>query len=189
MPARLLLLASGTGTTVGAVMDAVRSGRLDAQIVAVGADVPGCGALARAARAGIDTFALALTDYPSREDWNEALADAIAGYRPDIVICAGFMRVLGPAVVGRFTIVNTHPSLLPAFPGAHAIRDALHHGVKLTGVTIHLVDEGLDTGPILAQVAVPVSDDDTEESLRQRIQAAEKPLYIDAIIRLCKEIS
>jgi phosphoribosylglycinamide formyltransferase-1 len=186
--ARLLLLASGTGTTVEAIAQAVETGRLNAKIVAVGADIADCGAIDKARWAGIETFSVVLSDYPTRADWNEALADVIAQYRPDIVCCAGFMRVLGPAVVGRFDIVNTHPSLLPAFPGAHAVRDALEHGVKVTGVTIHRVDEGLDTGPILAQVAVSVVDDDTEDSLRERIQAAEKPLYVDAIIRLCKEI-
>ncbi|SOD71941.1 formyltetrahydrofolate-dependent phosphoribosylglycinamide formyltransferase [Jatrophihabitans sp. GAS493] len=188
MPARLVILASGSGTTAQAIIDAAAAEEFGGTVVALGSDVVGCTALDRAVTAGVPTFTESLTDYPSRIDWNEALADTIGRHRPDIVCLAGFMRILGPAVVSRFTLVNTHPSLLPAFPGAHAIRDALAHGVKVSGVTVHRVDEGLDTGPILAQAAVAVLDDDSEDTLRDRIQAAEKPLYVDTISRLCKEI-
>lgn len=180
---RLVLLASGTGTTISAILDS----DLRSQVVALGTDVANCGAVARARQAGVPTFSHTVAEYPSRDDWNLALADTIASYRPDFVICAGFMRLLGPAVVARFRLVNTHPSLLPSFPGAHAIRDALAHGVKVSGVTVHVVDEGLDTGPILAQVAVPVCVGDTEQSLQERIQAAEKPLLVDTIRLLDKE--
>lgn len=138
----------------------------------------------RAVQAGVDTFAVSLSEHPDRTAWNRALAAEIAGYEPDLVICAGFMRVLDRHVVDRFTLVNTHPSLLPAFPGAHAIRDALAYGVKVAGVTIHRVDGGIDTGPILAQAAVDVLAADDEAALQARIQAVEKPLYVRTIQQL-----
>jgi formyltetrahydrofolate-dependent phosphoribosylglycinamide formyltransferase len=158
-------------------------------VVAAGTDVPGAPAMARAAAMGVPTFTVALKDFTDRAAWNEALAEAIAEHRPDLVVLAGFMRLLAPSVVRRFRIVNTHPALLPAFPGAHAIRDALAAGVATTGVTVHWVDEGVDTGPVIAQVEVPVAAGDDEDSLRARVQAAERPLYVHAIRRLCKEIS
>ncbi len=157
-------------------------------VVAAGTDRPGCQAMERAEAAGIPTFSVRLGDYPSRPDWNAALADAIAGYTPDLVVCAGFMKILAPSVVERFALVNTHPALLPAFPGGHAIRDALAYGVTVSGVTVHRVDAGVDTGPILAQAAVPVEPGDDEDSLRERIQAAEKPLYIATLRTLIKEL-
>ncbi|TAM87033.1 MAG: phosphoribosylglycinamide formyltransferase [Jatrophihabitans sp.] len=185
MPAaRLVILASGRGTTLQAVL---RDERLGPLVVAAGSDVPGCAALDRAREAGVPTFAVALPDQPDRATWNAALADAIAGYRPDLVVLAGFMRVLAPQVVTRFRIVNTHPSLLPAFPGAHAIRDALAAGATRTGVTVHWVDEGVDTGPVIAQAEVGIERGDTEESLRERVQSVEKPLYLAAIRQLCEE--
>jgi phosphoribosylglycinamide formyltransferase-1 len=183
--ARLVVLASGSGSTLEAVVSAVQADDFDAEVVAAGTDRPGCLAMKRAAVAGICTFAVNFADYADRAAWDAALAEAIAGYRPDLVVLAGFMRMLAADTVGRFTIVNTHPSLLPSFPGAHAISDALAHGVKLTGVTVHRVDAGLDTGPILAQAAVPVLEHDTEDSLRERIQQVEKPLYIQTLRQLC----
>jgi formyltetrahydrofolate-dependent phosphoribosylglycinamide formyltransferase len=186
VPARLLVLASGNGSTLQAVVDAAAEPGFEATIVAAGTDVAGCPAMQRAERAGIPTFAVGLRDHSTRGAWNDALGAAIAEHRPDLVVLAGFMRVLGPAVVRRFRILNTHPSLLPAFPGAHAIRDALAFGVKVTGVTVHWVDEGLDTGPIIAQAPVPVEAGDDEDSLRARIQAVEKPLYVQTISRLSK---
>jgi phosphoribosylaminoimidazolecarboxamide formyltransferase/IMP cyclohydrolase len=186
--ARLVVLASGAGSTLQAVLDAVATGEIDADVVAVGSDRPGCGALRRAGRAGVPTFTRALADFPDRAGWNAALADAIAAHRPDLVVCAGFMKVLAPAVVHRFRIVNTHPSLLPDFPGAHAVRDVLAAAVPTTGVTIHWVDDGVDTGPVLAQQAVDVHPDDDEDSLRERIQTVEKPLYVATIRRLLKEL-
>jgi phosphoribosylglycinamide formyltransferase-1 len=183
--ARIVLLASGSGTTLQAVLDDPELGAL---VVAAGTDVPGCQAMQRAERAGVPTFAVALRDFPDRPAWNDELAETIAKHEPDLVVLAGFMRLLAPSVVTRFPIVNTHPALLPSFPGAHAIRDALAAGASSTGVTVHWVDEGVDTGPVIAQVAVPVHDGDDEESLRARIQAAEKPLYLQALRQLCREL-
>ena len=188
MPVRLVVLASGSGTTLQAVLDAVTDGRIAAQIVAAGTDRPGCLAMKRAADAGVETFAEPLAEHPSRADWDAALRDRLAGYQPDLVVLAGFMRLIAGPTVELFPMVNTHPSLLPAFPGAHAIGDALAYGVKVTGVTVHRVDAGLDSGPILAQAAVPVLDGDTEDSLRARLQQAEKPLFLATIRQLCISI-
>lgn len=189
MTVRLVVLASGSGSTLQAVLDATADPDFGAEVVAAGTDRPGCPAMRRAAEAGVPTFAVALADHPDRAAWDAALAEAIAGHAPDLVLLAGFMRVLAPATVGRFEMINTHPSLLPSFPGGHAVADALAHGVKVTGVTVHRVDAGLDSGAILAQTAVPVLDGDTEDTLRQRIQAAEKPLFLDTIRRLCLRTS
>ena len=186
MTARLVVLASGSGSTLQAVLDAAADPGFGARVVAAGTDRPGCPAMARAAAAGIPTFAAPLADYSDRAGWNAALAEQIAGYRPDLVLLAGFMRVLDAATVSRFEMINTHPSLLPSFPGGHAVADALAHGVKVTGVTVHRVDAGLDSGPILAQTAVPVLDGDTADTLRERIQAAEKPLFVETIRQLCR---
>lgn len=189
MTARLVVLASGSGSTLQAIVDAVADANFGAEVVAAGTDRPGCLAMQRADRAGIPVFAVSLADYADRSSWDAALAEAIAGYRPDLVVLAGFMRVLAADTVQRFSIVNTHPSLLPSFPGAHAISEALGHGVKITGVTVHRVDAGLDSGPILAQAAVAVADGDTEDSLRERIQQVEKPLYIKTIRQLSHSLS
>jgi formyltetrahydrofolate-dependent phosphoribosylglycinamide formyltransferase len=187
VPARLVVLASGTGTTLQAVLDAARDPGFGADVIAVGSDVPDCGSLVRAQAAGVATFAVPLLDYPDRPAWNDAISAAIEEHAPDLVVLAGFMRVLAPSVVRRFRIVNTHPSLLPAFPGAHAIRDTLAAGVDTAGVTVHWVDDGIDTGPMIAQIAVAVRPDDTEASLRERIQAAEKPLFVNAIRTIAQE--
>jgi formyltetrahydrofolate-dependent phosphoribosylglycinamide formyltransferase len=186
-PARLVVLASGSGSTLQALIDAAADEDFGAAVVGAGTDVPGCLAMSRAQAGGVETFTVALRDYPDRDAWNDALADRLADYAPDLVVLAGFMRILAPQVVRRFRILNTHPSLLPAFPGAHALRDALAAGVATTGVTVHWVDEGVDTGPILAQVPVPVLPGDDEESLRVRVQAAEKPLFVRTIRSLCQE--
>jgi formyltetrahydrofolate-dependent phosphoribosylglycinamide formyltransferase len=185
---RIVVLASGSGTTLQAILDAAADPSFGAEVVAVGTDVPRSQARQRATDAGVATFAEALADHGDRAAWNDALAEAIAAHRPDLVVLAGFMRVLAPSVVARFRIVNTHPALLPAFPGAHAIRDALAAGAPTTGVTVHWVDEGVDTGPVIAQVEVPVVPGDDEDSLRARIQAAEKPLYIKVIAQLSSEL-
>lgn len=185
MTARLVVLASGSGSTLQAILD----GDLPATIVAAGTDRPGCQAMDRARAAGLETFAVALEDYLDRPAWDAALAARLAQHRPDLVVLAGFMRILSSDTVSRFRLVNTHPALLPAFPGAHAIRDALNYGVKVSGVTVHWVDAGVDTGPIIAQVPVPVCDGDTEETLRDRIQLSEKPLYVETIRQLCKEFA
>jgi formyltetrahydrofolate-dependent phosphoribosylglycinamide formyltransferase len=185
VPARIVVLASGSGTTLQAILD---DAELRPLIVAAGTDVPDCAAMVRAQAAGVATFSVALRDYADRDTWNSALADTIAAHDPDLVVLAGFMRILGPKVVGRFRIVNTHPALLPAFPGAHAVRDALAAGATGTGVTVHWVDEGVDTGPVIAQVAVAVEPSDDESALLARIQAAEKPLYVSTIRQLVREI-
>jgi formyltetrahydrofolate-dependent phosphoribosylglycinamide formyltransferase len=183
---RLVVLASGAGSTLQAILDDPELGH---QVVAAGTDVPGCPAMLRAEAATVATFAVALRDFPDRAAWNDELGETIAKYEPDLVVLAGFMRLLAPSVVGRFRIVNTHPAVLPAFPGAHAIRDALAAGVETTGVTVHWVDEGVDTGPIIAQVRVPIEPGDDEDSLRARVQAAEKPLYIETLKQLCLELT
>jgi formyltetrahydrofolate-dependent phosphoribosylglycinamide formyltransferase len=183
--ARLVVLASGSGTTLQAILD---EPGLGAQVVAAGTDVPGCPAMQRAEAAGLPTFAVALRDHPDRTAWNDELSATIAKYEPDLVVLAGFMRLLAPAVVTRFRIVNTHPALLPAFPGAHAVRDALAAGVSTTGVTVHWVDEGVDTGPVIAQQPVPVEPGDDEQTLRARVQAVEKPLYVQTLKQLCQEL-
>jgi phosphoribosylglycinamide formyltransferase-1 len=185
VPARLVVLASGTGSTLQAVLD---DPALRPRVVAAGTDVPDCAAVARAGAAGIPTFAVPLAEHPDRAAWNAALAEQVAAYRPTLVVLAGFMRILAPDVVRRFRIVNTHPALLPAFPGAHAIRDALAAGATTTGVTVHWVDEGVDTGPVIAQVEVPVVAGDDETTLRARVQAAEKPLYLTTLRQLCQEM-
>jgi formyltetrahydrofolate-dependent phosphoribosylglycinamide formyltransferase len=183
---RIVVLASGNGTTLQAILD---DPELRPRVVAAGTDVPGCLAMKRAEQAGVPTFAEPLAAHADRAAWNDALADALAGFAPDLVVLAGFMRILGPEVVGRFRIVNTHPALLPAFPGGHAIRDALAAGVPVTGVTVHWVDEGVDTGPVIAQAEVPVHPDDDEAGLRERVQAVEKPLYVKAIRNLVTELA
>jgi formyltetrahydrofolate-dependent phosphoribosylglycinamide formyltransferase len=181
---RIVVLASGDGSTLQAIID---DPELRPFVVAAGADRKGCRALDRACGAGIDTFVVAFADYADRDDWNLALEQRLAGCAPDLVVLAGFMRILGPKIVSRFRIVNTHPALLPAFPGAHAVRDALAAGATSTGVTVHWVDDGIDTGPVIAQVSVPINAGDDEDSLRARVQAAEKPLYTSTIRRLVAE--
>jgi formyltetrahydrofolate-dependent phosphoribosylglycinamide formyltransferase len=183
--ARLVVLASGSGSTLQAILDDPELGE---QVVAAGSDVAGCAAMQRAETAGVPTFTVELRDHPDRRAWNDELGAQIAKYEPDLVVLAGFMRVLAPSVVNQFRIVNTHPALLPAFPGAHAVRDALAAGVTTTGVTVHWVDEGVDTGPVITQAVVPVEDGDDEDALRTRIQAAEKPLYVQALRQLCREL-
>ena len=157
-------------------------------MVAVGTDRDGVGAVDRALAAGVEVFTVRLSDHPDRAAWDLALATELARHAPDLVVCAGFMRILGRPVLEAFPqrVVNTHPALLPAFPGAHAVREALDYGVKVTGVTVHLVDEGVDTGPVVAQAAVPVEPGDTEQTLHARIQSVEQPLYVDAVGRLAR---
>jgi phosphoribosylglycinamide formyltransferase 1 len=183
---RLVVLVSGSGTNLQALLDACAEPSYGCAVVAVGSDKPGVGGLARAAAAGVESFVVPFADYPVRAEWDAALADAIAAYQPDLLVLAGFMRLLGPPVLERFPgrLVNTHPALLPSFPGAHAVRDALAYGVKVTGVTVHLVDAGVDTGPIVAQTSVAVHDDDDEAGLHERIKVEERTLLVDAVGRL-----
>lgn len=153
----------------------------------MGADRDGIEGLARAERHGIPAFVVALADYPTREDWNAAVAAALAAFAPDLVVLAGFMKLLGPAVLAAHRIINTHPALLPSFPGAHGVRDALAHGVKVTGTTCIWVDAGVDTGRIIAQVPVAVVDGDTQESLHERIKVAERVMLLDVVTALAGE--
>ncbi len=152
MPARIVVLASGTGSLLEALLAATRADGYPAAIVAVGVDRD-CAATDHAANAGVAHFKVALGEHADRAAWDVAFTEAVAAHRPDLVVSAGFMKILGPAFMERFggRIINTHPALLPAFPGAHAVRDALAYGVRVTGSTVHLVDSGVDTGPILAQ--------------------------------------
>jgi phosphoribosylglycinamide formyltransferase-1 len=187
--ARLVVLVSGAGTNLQALLDACADPAYGARIVAVGADRHGIEGLARAERAGLQSFVLRISDHASREDWDAALTEAVAGHRPDLVVSAGFMKILGKRFLDRFgdRTVNTHPALLPSFPGAHAVRDTLAYGAKLSGCTVHFVDDGVDTGPIIAQEAVPVCADDDEESLHERIKTVENPLFVQTVGRLARE--
>jgi len=176
----VVVLASGTGSLLQSLIDA--SDGHPYRIVAVGTD-RACTALDRAAGAGIASFTVRLPEHRDRSAWDVALADAVAAHQPTLVVSAGFMKVLGPRFLARFggRTLNTHPALLPSFPGAHAVPDALAHGVKVSGSTVHLVDAGVDTGPILAQEAVPVLDGDDESSLHERIKVVERRLLVDVV--------
>ncbi|MCW2502370.1 MAG: phosphoribosylglycinamide formyltransferase [Actinomycetia bacterium] len=180
---------SGAGTNLQALLDASRDPSYGAEIVAVGADRTGIEGLTRAEAAGVDTFALRVADFPDRAGWDMALADAVEAYKPDLVVMAGFMKLAGDAFLARFggRCVNTHPALLPAFPGMHGPRDALDHGVKFTGCTLFVVDAGVDTGPIVDQRAVPVLAGDDEHSLHERIKVAERAMLVDAVGRMARE--
>ncbi len=187
-PASLVVLVSGSGTNLQALLDACADPAYGAQVVAVGADRDGIEGLARAERAGIPTFVVRLAEYDSREEWDAALAGACAAFDPDLVVSAGFMKLLGPTFLGIFggRTVNTHPALSPSFPGTQAPADALAHGVRVTGATLFVVDLGVDTGPIVAQAAVPVEDDDTVETLHERIKVAERRMLVDAVGRMAR---
>jgi phosphoribosylglycinamide formyltransferase-1 len=189
MSARLVVLVSGAGTNLQALLDACADAAYGAAVVAVGADRTGIEGLARARRAGVPVFMHRVPDHASRAAWNDALTQSCAGYRPDLVISAGFMKLVGPAFLDRFAgrFVNTHPSLLPAFPGMYAVRDALAYGVKVTGCTVFLVDAGTDTGPVIAQAPVPVREDDDEASLHERIKVTERALLVDTVGRMVRD--
>lgn len=179
-PARLVVLVSGTGSLLQALLDACGDPGYGAQVVAVGSDRPGVLALARAERAGVPTFVHPLAAGVDRDRWDAELTAAVAEHEPDLVVSAGFMKLVGAAFLARFggRMINTHPALLPAFPGLHGPRDALAYGVKVTGATVFLVDAGVDTGTVLDQAAVRVADDDTVESLHERIKTAERDLLV-----------
>ena len=187
--ARLVVLVSGGGTNLQALIDATTNPDYGAEIVAVGADRVGIEGLARAERAGISTFTVTPADFDDRVDWDLELAEAVAAHEPDLVVLAGFMRLVGPAFLGLFggRTVNTHPSLLPSFPGMQAPRDALEYGVKVTGATLMVVDDGVDTGPIIAQVPVAVLDDDDVETLHERIKVSERAMLVEWVGRLVHE--
>jgi phosphoribosylglycinamide formyltransferase-1 len=189
MTARLVVLVSGEGTNLQALIDACRDDDYGAQVVAVGADRGAIKALRRAERAGIPTFTVRLSDFAAREEWDAALTRACAAYEPDLIVLAGFMKLVGQPFLGSFggRCVNTHPALLPSFPGAHAVREALARGVKITGCTVFVVDEGVDSGPILAQAPVPVADDDDEAALHERIKVTERALLVSTVGRMVRE--
>ena len=180
-PARLVVLASGTGSLLESLL-AATVGDYPGRVVAVGTDRD-CRALEIAAAASIPGYTVRLGDHSDRATWDAAITAATAEHQPDLVVSAGFMKILGPQFLSRFNgrVVNTHPALLPAFPGAHAVPDALAYGVRVTGCSVHLVDAGVDTGPILAQEAVPVLDDDDEASLHERIKVVERRLLVDVL--------
>ncbi|HEX5522155.1 MAG TPA: phosphoribosylglycinamide formyltransferase [Pedococcus sp.] len=186
-PAGIVVLVSGSGTNLQALIDAASDPAYGVRILAVGADRDGIAGLSRAERAGIPTFVCRVGDHADRDAWDAAVADAISAYDPVLVVSAGFMKLLGPKVLGRHTVVNTHPALLPAFPGAHAVRDALAYGARVTGCTVHVVDAGVDTGPVLAQTPVAVEEGDTEESLHERIKSVERALLVDVVGRAARE--
>jgi formyltetrahydrofolate-dependent phosphoribosylglycinamide formyltransferase len=189
MPSRLVVLASGAGTNLQALLDACEDESYGARVVAVGADRDGCAALDRAHSRGIPTFTHRVKDFSERTAWDRALAGSCATHRPDLVISAGFMKLVGPdflaAFGGRF--INSHPALLPSFPGMHGVRDALRYGVKVSGCTIFLVDAGVDDGPVIAQQCVPVLDDDDEASLHERIKVTERALLVQTVGRMVRE--
>ncbi len=183
--ARVVVLVSGTGSLCAALLEATEDPAYPADVVAVGADRPAPG-LEHARRRGVPTFVCALGDHPDRPAWDRALAAEIAAFAPDLVVSAGFMKIVGPAVLDAFggRLINTHPALLPAFPGAHAVRDALAAGAPVTGSTVHVVDAGVDTGPVLAQREVPVLPGDDEPRLHERIKAVERELLVETVARM-----
>jgi phosphoribosylglycinamide formyltransferase-1 len=180
-PSRLVVLASGAGSLLSSLL-AAAVGDYPARVVAVGADRD-CLATEIAATASLPTFTVRLSDYPTRDAWDAAITAATDAHSPDLIVSAGFMKILGPQYLSRYCgrILNTHPTLLPAFPGARGVAEALAYGVKITGCTVHLVDAGMDTGPILAQQSVAVLDGDTEETLHERIKVTERQLLVDVV--------
>jgi phosphoribosylglycinamide formyltransferase-1 len=188
-PARVVVLVSGAGTNLQALLDACADPEYGAQVVAVGADRDGIEGLARAERAGVPTFVHRLRDYAGREEWDRDLAASCAKHDPDLVVLAGFMKLVGEAFLERFAgrCVNTHPALSPAFPGMTGPADALDYGVKVTGATLVVVDAGVDTGPIVDQTVVPVEDDDDVESLHERIKVAERQMLVRCVGRMARE--
>ncbi|MCX4636708.1 phosphoribosylglycinamide formyltransferase [Streptomyces sp. RPA4-5] len=190
-PARIVALVSGSGTNLQALLDAIAEQGPEvygAEIVAVGADRGAIAGLERAAAAGLPTFVCRVKDYDSRAGWDAALTEATAAYEPDLVVSAGFMKILGKEFLARFggRTVNTHPALLPSFPGAHGVRDALAYGAKVTGCTVHFVDDGVDTGPIIAQGVVGIRDEDDESALHERIKEVERSLLVEVVGQLAR---
>jgi phosphoribosylglycinamide formyltransferase-1 len=188
-PARLVVLVSGAGTNLQALIDACADPAYGARVVAVGADRDGIEGLARAEQAGIPTFVRKVGDFANRTSWDHALTDAVAAFDPDVVVLAGFMKLVGQEFLACFPhrILNTHPALCPAFPGTNGPGDALAYGVKVTGATLFVVDEGVDTGPIIAQAVVPVEDTDDVERLHERIKVAERKMLVDSVGRIARE--
>jgi phosphoribosylglycinamide formyltransferase-1 len=188
MPLRLVVLVSGSGTLLQSLLDASASGELDAAVVAVGADRADAYGLRRAERAGVPTFVHPFARGGDRAAWDAELTALVDAFEPDLVVSAGFMKLVGPAFLARFggRTINTHPALLPSFPGMHAVRDALAHGVKVTGTTVFLVDDGVDSGEILAQEPVRVLPGDDEDVLHERIKIVERQLLVDTVNELSR---
>ena len=184
-----VVLVSGSGSNLQALIDASAEAGAPFRVLAVGADRDGTGGAERAERAGIPTFVARVPDYMTRADWDLDLERLVAEHEPDLVVSAGFMKVLGPAVLAAHRVVNTHPALLPSFPGAHGVHDAMAHGVKVTGCTCHWVDAGVDTGPIIDQRAVRVEPDDTVETLHERIKVLEREMLVDVVRGLATDRS
>jgi phosphoribosylglycinamide formyltransferase-1 len=188
-PTRLVVLVSGAGTNLQALLDASEDPAYGARVVAVGADRDGTEGLVRAEKAAVPTFVRKVGDFTSRGHWDSTLTDTVAAFDPDLVVLAGFMKLVGPEFLTRFAgrVVNTHPALCPAFPGTSGPADALAYGVKVTGATLFVVDEGVDTGPIVAQTAVPVEESDDVASLHERIKVAERAMLVETIGRVARE--
>ncbi len=188
-PARLVVLVSGTGTNLQALLDAAEDPAYGARVVAVGADRDDIEGLARAERAGVPTFVKKVDQFTSREHWDRAMSDTVAAFEPDLVVLAGFMKLVGEEFLDRFggRVVNTHPALSPSFPGMTGPAEALEYGVKVTGATLFVVDAGVDSGPIVAQTTVPVADDDTVATLHERIKVAERQMLVESVGRMARE--
>lgn len=186
-PLRVVVLVSGSGTNLQALLDAAPDESY--AVVAVGADRGGIEALARAERAGVPTFVHRVKDFATREAWDAALTASAAAFEPDLVVLAGFMKLVGEAFLAAYAgrVLNTHPALSPSFPGMHGPAEALAYGVKVSGCTLFVVDAGVDTGPIVAQAMVPVLDDDTAESLHERIKTEERRMLVGAVGRIARE--
>jgi len=180
---RIVVLVSGTGSNLQAVIDAVKAGELDVDIAAVGADREDTYGVQRSADAGLETFVVNFNSFETRAEWDAALTAKVASYQPDVVVSSGFMRIVSPEFIDTFNgkYLNTHPALLPAFPGAHGVRDALAYGVKVTGCTVHWADAGVDTGPIIAQEAVTILPGDDQDSLHERIKVVERRLLVSTL--------
>lgn len=185
----VVVLVSGAGTLLQALIDAAEERAYGVRIAAVGADRDGIAGLERAERAGIPTFVCRVSDHASRDDWDRALTERTAAYDPGLVVSAGFLKLVGARFLARFggRYLNSHNALLPAFPGIHGPRDALEHGVKIAGATLFVVDEGVDTGAIVAQCVVPVLDDDTVETLTERIKQVERPQLVEFVGRMARD--
>ncbi len=186
---RLVVLVSGTGSNLAALLAVHDDPAFGGRVVGVVADRPGIAALDIARDAGVPTAVVSLKDFDDRAAWDAALTETVAVFSPDLVVLAGFMKLVGSSFLGRFggRIVNTHPALLPSFPGAHGVRDALAYGVKVSGCSVIVVDEGVDAGPILAQEAVPVLDGDDEGTLHERIKVVERALLVDVVGRIVRD--
>ena len=187
--ARLLVLVSGSGTNLQALLDASADPEYGAKVVAVGADRDGIAGLDRAAAVNVPTFVCRVSDFAVRDEWDAELTRLCAEHDPDLIVSAGFLKLVGPAFLKQFAgrYLNTHNALLPSFPGIHGPRDALAYGVKIAGATLFFVDAGIDTGPIVSQVAVPVVDGDTEETLTERIKDVERRQLVESVGRLVRE--